>query len=270
MDERYPEPPDAETTGSAPDDGLFDESGGFDETAVKTAAYDVLERWNRHGSFDAITGRIRWLAGASIVVAVLGYLLDFGGIAGLVLQAWWLASLPVAVVASALYTTLTDPAAARDAWWNERFLATLGLVCLAVLARAATRNPWGRVAWQLLFAEDSPVGVDYGYDAAGVDAVDDDQVRRFRRYVSYALWGSAAVAVLDVALRLTDGDDATVLADLVGALLGGASGGGGGGVDVPAMPAIVPSTPLEWALAVALALVVGAVVGVFVAIRRDL
>lgn len=262
MNERYPDPPDAETTGGADDDdGLYDESGGFDETAVKEAAFDVLERWNRHGSFDAVRRRIRWIAGAGIAVAVLGYLVDLGGVAGFVLQAWWLASLPVATVASALYVTLEDPAAARDAWWNERFLATFGLVCLAVLARVATRNPWGRVAWQLLFAEDSPVGVDYGYDAAAVDAVDDHQVRRFRRYVSYALWGSVAVAVLDVALRLTDGDAVTILGGLLD---------GGGGVDAPAMPAVVPSTPLEWALAVALALVVGAVVGVFVAIRRDL
>jgi hypothetical protein len=253
-----------------PQDGaLTDDAGNVDENAVKTAAFSVIDRWERDRSLDAVRSRVGRVAGVSLAVAVFGAFVDVDGLAGLLLEFWWLASLPIATVAGAVYATLRDPHAARDIWWSEGALVTVGLVAIAALARAGTRNPYGRVAWQFLFDDDSPTGLDYGYDlAADVDAIDADRVRELRSYLQYAIWGSVVVAAGDVALRLYDGDGTGDVVALLESLLGSTTGGGGGGA--PSMPAIVPSTTLEWALAVALALVVGAIVGVFVAVRRDL
>jgi hypothetical protein len=253
---------------------LWTESGGLDEHAVKGEALPVLDRWTRDRTIDAVQRRARRLFYVSLLVTLLGVFTDPPGFTGLVLQAWWLASLPITAVTAGVYATVRDPTAGRDVWWESGLLATLGLVAIAALARLGTESAYGRVAWQLLFADDSPTGVDYGY-ATSDDAVDDAHVAELHRWVRFAVGGSLAVVALDLATSVY-GREITaavvaVLADLGagGSGVGGGGGTGGGG-GVPAIPDLVPTDPLAYAVLVAAVAVVGAILGFFVAVRRDL
>lgn len=240
------------------------ENGELDEGAVKSAAFDLLDRWDRERATDAVTKRVRNVASVSGLVAVLGFFVEFDGLAGLVLDVWFLASLPVFAVAGAVYATLRDPKNARDVWWNDGAIVALGLVSLAALARSADRSPAGRVAYQVLLGDDAPGG-DYG---AASDVVDRDRVRELRRYLRYALWGSLAV----VAFQLATGRYADEIIALLAALGDGSGGdptGGGGGLPLPSIPAL-PTDPVTIAGLVVLAVVVGSIIGLIVGLRREL
>lgn len=249
--------------GSSESQSLLTESGSLDERAVKDAALPVLNRWTRDRTIDGVQKRVRRLFYASALVTLVGAVTDPPGLTGFVLQAWWLASLPITAVTAGVYATVRDPSAARDVWWERGLLATVGLVATAVLVRAGTTSAAGRVAWQLLFADDSPTGVDYGY-ASGDDDVDDAQVQDLHRWVRFLVGGSLAVVLVDGATSVWGREITAVVLALLADQ--GASGGG----DAPAVIDLVPTDPLAYALLVAAVAVVGAIVGFFVAVRRDL
>jgi len=246
--------------------------GSFDRERVVAVASSVFDRWERDRHLDVVRGRVRNLFVASLVVLAVTWLFEPGGLTGLLFQAWWLASLPLAAVTGTVYVTLRNPTRAKQIWWDDGALVTLGLVLVAVLAKAATTGPYGRVAWQLLFAENSPVGVDYGYDVD--DGIDENRVAELRGYANWIVLGSAAVVLLDVAwwVLSRDGVDA-VIALLAGDAPGGGSvGDGAGGGGLPSLPSLptVPTDPLSVVGLVVAAVVVGTLVGLLVGVQREL
>ncbi|NHN41225.1 hypothetical protein G9C85_06180 [Halorubellus sp. JP-L1] len=262
---------DASDGDASDDDGsLTGPDGSIDRDAVLAAAMPVLERWERERSLDAIRGRVRNVLVASALVLAVTYFFDPGGLTGLVFQVWTLASLPVAAASGAVYATLRDPTRAKEVWWDSGFAVALGLVVIAAVVRSSATSPYARVAWQLLFGEQSPTGMDYGYDVEG--GVDDARVAEIREYARWAVLGTIGVVALDVGGRLLAADGGlTALLDLVSNPgTGGVPGGGGaGGGGLPALPS-VPTDPLSVVALVVAAVVVGSIVGLFVALRRDL
>lgn len=251
------------------DDSLTDATGSFDRERVVAVASSVLERWERSDHLDAVRGRVRTLFVAFAVLLAATWVFEPRGLTGFVFQLWWLASLPLVALTGTVYVTLRNPTRAREIWWDDGTLVTLGLVAVAVLAKAATSGPAARVAWQLLFAEDSPTGVDYGYDAVG-DGIDDARVAEIRGYVNWAVLGSIALVLVDVVGRTLSRGGLDAIFDLLAGGGGGSGGGGGGGLPaLPGLPA-VPTDPLSVVALVAAAVLVGAVVGVLVALRREL
>ncbi|WP_323675661.1 hypothetical protein [Halorubellus sp. PRR65] len=254
------------TDGEDGDDSLTGPDGSFDRERVVAIASAVLERWERDDHLDAVRGRVRNLFVAFALLATATWLFEPRGLSGFVFQTWWLASLPLAGLTGTVYVTLRNPNRVREIWWDDGALVTLGLIVVAILAKAATSGPAARVAWQLLFAEDSPTGVDYGYDAAA-DGIDGARVAEIRGYVNWAILGSVALVALDVVGRVLSRGGLDAVLDL---LAGTDAGGGGGGVpSVPALPG-VPTDPLSVLALLVGAVVVGAVVGVVVALRREL
>lgn len=251
------------------DGSLTGPDGSFDRERVVDAASSVLDRWNRDRRVDAVRGRVRNRFVAFALVAVATWLFDPQGLAGFVFQVWWLASLPLAAVTGAIYVTLRNPDRIRDIWWDDGAIVTLGLVLIAMLARAATTGPAARVAWQLLFGEDSPTGVDYGYDVPD-DGIDETRVAELRRYVDWAVYGSGVVVLLDLFVRFLARGGADALFALLAGDGGGTGGGAGGGLPgVPELPG-VPTDPLSVIALLVAAVVVGAIVGVIVALQREL
>ena len=246
--------------------------GSFDRERVVAVASSVFDRWERDRHLDVVRGRVRNLFGVSLVVLAATWFFDPGGLTGLVFQAWWLASLPLAAVTGTVYATLRNPNRVKQIWWSDGTLVTLGLVAVAMLARAATTGPYGRVTWQLLFAEHSPIGVDYGYDVD--DAVDENRVAELRGYANWIVLGSAAVVLLDGAWWvLTRGGVDAVIALLAGDAPGGGSvGGGAGGGGLPSLPALpgVPTDPLSIVGLLVAAVLVGTLVGLLVGVQREL
>ncbi|WP_227133707.1 hypothetical protein [Halorubellus salinus] len=250
---------------------LTTQNGSLDRERVVAVASSVIERWERSRHLEVVRGRVRNLFAAFALVAVATWLFEPRGLSGFVFQMWWLASLPLAGVTGTVYVTLRNPNRVREIWWDDGALVTLGLVVVAVLAKAATSGPVARVAWQFLFAEDSPTSVDYGYDAVG-DGIDGSRVAEIREYVNWAILGSVGIVLFDFLGRVLSRGGLDAVLDLLagGTGTGGGTGGGGGGVpSLPALPA-VPTDPLSVVGLLVAALVVGAVVGVVVALRREL
>jgi hypothetical protein len=255
-------------TAEGEDDSLTGPDGSFDRERVVTVASSVIERWESSRHLEVVRGRVRNLFVAFALVAAATWLFEPRGLSGFVFQVWWLASLPLAGLTGTIYVTLRNPNRVRDIWWDDGALVTLGLVLVAMLAKAATSGPAARVAWQLLFAEDSPTGVDYGYDAVG-DGIDDDRVAEIRQYVTWAIVGSVTIVLVDLVGRAFSRGGVDAVLDLLG---GGTAGGGGGGGGLPSLPALpgVPTDPLSVVALLVAALVVGAVVGLVVALQREL
>jgi hypothetical protein len=255
-----------EADGRADDGGLTDANGNVDQDAVKDAALPVLERWSRERTIDRVRRRLGWIAAASAFVVLLGLVTEPPGLTGLLLQVWTLASVPIGAIAAALYATVRNPRQARDVWWDSGLLVTVGLISMAVLAQSGQRSAYGRAAWQLLFGDDSPSGVDYGFTSDADDDVDLERVAVFRKRVRTLVGASLLVAGLETTGRLY-GDE---IVAVVVALATGDGVEGGGSTPLPTVPFIDPSNPVEYLVLVLAAAVVGVVVGFFVAIRRDL
>ncbi|MFC6955440.1 hypothetical protein [Halorubellus litoreus] len=251
------------------DDSLTGPDGSFDRERVVSVASSVIERWEQSRHLEVVRGRVRNLFVAFALVAAATWLFEPRGLSGFVFQVWWLASLPLAGLTGTVYVTLRNPNQVRDIWWDDGALVTLGLVVVAMLAKAATSGPAARVAWQLLFAEDSPTGVDYGYDAVG-DGIDDARVAEIREYVNWAILGSVGIVLVDFLGRALSRGGVDAVLDLLAGGTGGGGGGGGGGLpSVPTLPG-VPTDPLSVVALLVAAVVVGAVVGVIVALQREL
>lgn len=246
---------------------LTQSDGSFDRDAVRDVAGPIFDRWERDRHLDAARGRVQRVFGAAVVVLAVTWLFEPDGLAGFVLQLWSFASLPIAAVTGALLATLRNPTRSKEIWWDDGALLTLGFVLVAWLSRVAVSSPVGRVAWQLLFAESSPTGRQYGYDVP--DDIDEARVAELRGYVTYLVAGSIAVVALDWGTRLLGDGGLQAVVDLLTGAGGGIGGGSGGGLPgLPSTPAI-PTDPVSVVALLAAALVVGSVLGIAIAIGRE-
>ena len=167
---------------------------------VQTEAAPVLQRWQSGRELSAVRRRLGGIFGAGLVVIVIQFLFDPGGVTGSLLSLWFLLSLPVAAIAASLLVLLEDPANAQELWWENGAVATAGLVLLAGFTRNARRTALGRRAWQLFFGTDGPPAEEYEFGTENSE-IDLSVVAKFRRYVYYAIVGSVAVVVLDQFVR---------------------------------------------------------------------
>lgn len=245
--------------------GLTDASGSFDQDAVKDVALPVLDRWTSERTIGDVRRRLRWILVASALVVVLGLVYEPPGLTGFLLQIWTLASVPIAALSGAVYATVRNPKQARSVWWDSGLLVTVGLIAIAALAQSGQRSAYGRAAWQLLFGDDSPTGVDYRFDRAD-DTVDLSSVAEIRRQARNVIAISLLIAGLDTIARRF-GDE---LVAIVVAVISGDPVSAPGADPLPAIPFLTPSNPLEYVLLVLATAIVGVVIGFFVALRRDL
>lgn len=221
-------------------DTLFDDEGSPRKTGIRETALPVIRRWERDGTIESVRSRVRSLFGAGLLVVAIQLFLDPGGLTGMLISLWFLLSLPVVAVASLLLLTLRQPRRAREVWWEDGPLVTLGLVMLATLVRSGRTSPTGRAVWQLAFDEDGPDDDSRLFGAEST--VDVSGVSRLRRYLLYAILGSVAVILLESTLLR-------------------------GGVAAVSVPVSVTG-PVEWAALFAAALVVGSILGFFLKVTR--
>jgi hypothetical protein len=163
---------------------------------VVDAATPALEQWGYGTELSMVRRRLRGLLGASLVVIAIQLFLSPDGITGLLITLWFLLALPVAAVAACVLVLLKDPANAPNVWWDNGTLATVGLISVATMAKVGQSGPIGRAVWQLLFGSDPPAQSDYRFDS-GEAEVDLRAVARVRRYVWYAIVGSAAIILVE-------------------------------------------------------------------------
>lgn len=209
---------------------------------VRERALPVLDHWGHGTTLDTVRSRLRGWLGASLVVVFIRLFLDPGGLTGTLLTLWFLPAALVGTVAGSLLALLRNPTEAPQIWFEQNLLATVGLIALAGLARGSRRTSTGWTAWQVLFGSDPP-----RLDATGTDSTDADidheEVTRLRRYLWYAIAGSAAVIGLEQLL----------LRDLPA--ISGRSGTVG-----------LALSPVEWSLVLVGGVVLGAVVGALLAL----
>lgn len=211
---------------------------------VVDAATPALEKWGYGTELSIVRRRLRGVLGTSLVVILIQLFLSPGGLTGSLITIWFLLALPVAAVAACVLVLLRDPTNAPNVWWDNGTLATLGLISVAIMTKFGRTGPVGRAAWQLLFGGDPPLQSDYRFETDDTE-VDLRKVARIRRYVWYAIVGSAAIIVVEQVLRNE------VLESLVfGELLE------------------VDPGATEWSLLVLAAGVVGVLLGVVLAVTR--
>jgi len=210
---------------------------------VVEAATPALEKWGYGTELSGVRRRLKGLFGASMVVIAVQLFLSPGGVTGLLITVWFLLALPVAALAACVLVLLQDPANAPNVWWNEGALATVGLVSVATLAKVGQTGPAGRAVWQLLFGGDPPAQSDYRFETDDTE-VDLRAVARIRRYVWYAIVGSAAIIVVEQLLQREALE--SVVFESVG----------------------VDPSPAVWSLLIVAGGVVGALIGFAVAVIR--
>jgi len=229
--------------------GDDDQSAGFshDPNAqrrdVVEAATPALEKWGYGTELSAVRRRLKGLFGASLAVIAVQLFSSPGGVTGLLITVWFLLALPVAALAACVLVLLQDPANAPDVWWDEGALATVGLVSVATLAKVGQSSPAGRAAWQLLFGGDPPAQSDYRFETDDTE-VDLRAVARIRRYLWYAIVGSAAIIIVEQVLQR-------------GALESVVFGNVG-----------VDPSPATWSVLIVAAGILGVLVGFVVAVTR--
>jgi len=167
---------------------------------VVDAASPALQEWGYGTGLSRVKRRLRSVLGASLVVVAIQLLLNPVGLTGLLIGAWFLLALPVAAVVACLLVLLRNPTNALDLWWDNSTVATVGLISLAAFVKVGQAGPAGRALYQLLFGDDPPTESDYRFET-GETEVDLRAVARIRRYVWYAIVGSAAVIVLEQVIR---------------------------------------------------------------------
>ena len=174
--------------------------GDLDRERVQREARPVLDRWQSGVALSEVRRRLQGVISAGLVVVAVQFLLDPGGLAGLLITLWFLLSLPVVAVAACILVLLKDPGGAPEMWWENGAVATAGLVSLAGITRFARLTPAGRVAWQFLFGGDHPAEEEYRFGTDD-EEIDLSAVARIRRYVWYAIVGSAGIVLAETAIR---------------------------------------------------------------------
>lgn len=192
---------------------------GFDRERVQETVQPVLRRWESGGELFGVRRRLRSVFGAGLVVIAIQFAFSPEGFTGLLLTLWVLLSMPVVVVVGCLLVLLRSPSDAPGVWWENSVPATIGLLSLAGFVRAGESSPVGRALWELVIGDDHPDAETHQF---GDDGLDLDAVRRIRRYVYYAVVGSAAIILLDQIARndlLSGGASVDVSLDLGGPAL---------------------------------------------------
>lgn len=164
--------------------------------SVRERAGPVLDHWTRDNTLGAVKQRLQGVLGASALVVFVQFAIDPGGVTGTLVSVWFLLALPVGAVAGSLLFLLQNPENARNVWFEQDLVATVGLVALAVLARSSQNSPGAWTAWRLLFGSDPPVTEGTSGEARDTP-FGQEEVATLRRYVWFAIAGSAAVVVLE-------------------------------------------------------------------------
>lgn len=183
---------------AAGDSGTGGEAIQREEIQQETKA--VLDRWQSGVELFNVRRRLRGVLSAGLIVIAVQLLLHPGGLAGFLITLWFLLSLPIVAITACLLVLLKDPANASEMWWENGAVATVGLISLAGFTRAARVTPAGRTAWQFLFGSDHPAEEDYQFGTENSE-IDLSAVARIRRYVWYAIVGSAGIILAEWAIR---------------------------------------------------------------------
>lgn len=176
------------------------QSDSFDRETVRGETKPVLERWRSGADLFDVRRRLRGLLSAGLIVIAVQFFLNPGGLAGFLITLWFLLSLPVVAITACILVLLKDPENAPEMWWENGTVATVGLLSLAGFTRAARVTPAGRTAWHVLFGSDHPASEDYTFGTADSE-IDLSAVARFRRYIWYAVVGSAGIILAEQAIR---------------------------------------------------------------------
>lgn len=167
----------------------------FDRQRVQAVTRPVFQDWARGRELSAVRRRLWSIFGSGLVVLAIQLVLAPGGITGALLSLWALLSVPVVAVVGCLLVLLRNPSEAPGVWWSNSVPATLGLLSLAGLVYTGRSSPAGRAAWELVLGADHPDGESHQF--GDQETVDLRAVRRLRRYVYYAVVGSAALVVFE-------------------------------------------------------------------------
>lgn len=189
-------------SGSRPNSGnrYTISDGSIDTEALRETARPVLTTWQYDVALAGVRRRLQGILGAGLLVIAIELLLSPGGITGTLISLWFWLSLPMVALVGCLLVLLRDPAAGIDSFQDNGILATAGLVSLVGLIHASRFNPYGRVLWELLFGGEHPD--DDSYEFGGDNApVDLSGVARIRRYVWFAIVGSAAIILIEQVVR---------------------------------------------------------------------
>ncbi len=174
----------------------------FDRESVQSVTRPVVQDWARGRELAAVRNRLWSIFGSGLFVLAVQFVLAPEGLTGALITLWALLSVPVLAVVGCLLVLLRTPTDAPDVWWSNSVPATVGLLSLAGLVYTGRSSPVGRAAWELVLGEDHPDADSHQF---GTDqTVDLSAVRRIRRYVWYAIAGSAAAIALEQ-LVINDG-----------------------------------------------------------------
>lgn len=171
------------------------DSWPFDRQRVQSVTRPVFQDWARGRELSAVRRRLWSIFGSGVVVLAIQVGLAPQGITGVLLSLWALLSVPVVAVVGCLLVLLRNPSEAPGVWWSNSVPATLGLLSLAGLVYTGRSSPVGRAAWELVLGEAHPDAETHQF--GDQETVDLSAVRRLRRYVYYAVVGSAALIVLE-------------------------------------------------------------------------
>lgn len=237
---------------------LISSDGTLRKDAIRATSMPVIQRWERDGADGSIRTRLSVFLVVSIAVIFLQQATSFSGLSGTVLNLWAVAAVPTAAVTASVRKTLGDPGRADEIWFNQELLATVGLIVLAVLTKAGHKSAGGRLAWQLLFGEDTPDGMGSSLGSDG-STVDKSSVRELKQVLFFAVVGSALILVFE---QVIVGNRWGSLGDS-GQSPGGSSFDAFGGFD-----AFAGLGTVEWFGISAVMVLVGTIVGAVLAVSR--
>lgn len=176
-------------------ESVASEDGTLDQQRVHEIADPLLDRWRSGAELVGVRRRLQSVFGAGLLIIAIQLLLSPGGITGSLIALWFLLSIPVVTVAGCLLVLLREPSNARSVWWDNSVPATVGLLSLAGLVRFGAASPVGRALWELVIGDEHPDANSYEFGEE--ETVDLGAVRRIRRYIWYAVVGSAAIMLIE-------------------------------------------------------------------------
>ncbi|WP_336326325.1 hypothetical protein [Halovenus sp. HT40] len=197
-------------------DSVVSGDGTLDQQRVHEMADPLLDRWRSGAELAAVRRRLQSVFGAGLLIIAIRFLLSPGGFTGTLIALWFLLSIPIVTVAGCLLVLLREPSNARSVWWDNSVPATVGLLSLVGLVRFGATSPGGRALWEVLIGDEHPDAQSYEFGEK--ETVDLGAVKKIRRYIWYAVVGSAAIVVIEQVV-LNDLFGQTRGVDLTGAEL---------------------------------------------------
>ena len=179
-------------------DAAVSGDGTLDQQRVHDIADPLLDRWRSGTELAAVRRRLQSVFGAGLLIVAIQLLLSPGGLTGTLITLWFLLSIPVVTVAGCLLVLLREPSNARSVWWDNSVPATVGLLSLVGLVRFGATSPVGRALWEVLLGDEHPDAERYEFGEE--ETVDLGAVENIRRYIWYAVVGSAVVILIEQAL----------------------------------------------------------------------